>query len=131
MRPFTIRTLRRTSSTRPVTPRIWTLASVPVSFSGSAAITTTSALASGPAAVRATSGASSTRRKSSRLSTLVISESDPPRCTIAFSGSPDDTIAASNPCASASIATNTATVPAIPTTATTDDGQRSRALRTL
>ena len=62
---------------------------------------------------------------------LVISVSEPPRWTIAFSGRPDETMVALKPRASASIATNTPTVPAMPITATTDDVQRSRALRRL
>ena len=48
-----------------------------------------------------------------------------------FSGSPEETMVAWKPRARASMATNTPTVPAIPTTATSEDIQRSRALRTL
>jgi hypothetical protein len=63
--------------------------------------------------------------------TLVISESAPDCCTIAFCGRPDETRVALNPRASASIAMNTATVPAMPTIATSDDVHRCIALRML
>ena len=130
-RPSTIRTLSRTSRTCGETPRICTFASASPPLSGSAAITTTSGLTSGPASPRAICGASSTSRTSSTIITLVISVSAPARCTIAFWGSPDDAIVAWKPRARASIATKTPTVPAMPSTATTDDGQRAEALRRL
>jgi hypothetical protein len=50
---------------------------------------------------------------------------------MAFSGRPDETSVALKPRARASIATKTPTVPAIPSTATTDEVQRSFALRRL
>ena len=62
---------------------------------------------------------------------LVISLSAPARCTIAFCGWPDEVSVALKPRASASIATKTPTVPAIPSTATTDEVQRSFALSRL
>ena len=76
-------------------------------------------------------GASSTIRTSSTSRTLVISLSAPERWTIAFWGRPDEVTVAWKPRASASIATKTPTVPAIPSTATTEELQRSFALRRL
>ena len=96
-----------------------------MSLIGTAAITTTSGLTSGPAASRAICGASSATRTSSSVTALVISVSAPTRCTIAFAGWPDETSVALKPRASASMATNTLTVPAMPSTATTEDVQRS------
>ena len=98
---------------------------------GTAAITTTSALTSGPSAPRAICGASSTIRTSSSVMALVISLSAPERCTIAFCGWPEEVSVALKPRASASMATNTPTVPAIPSTATTEEVQRSFALNRL
>jgi hypothetical protein len=63
--------------------------------------------------------------------TLVISLSAPERCTIAFCGRPEEVTVAWNPRARASIATKTPTVPAMPRTATTEELQRSLALRRL
>ena len=99
------------------------VASVP--RTGSAAITTTSALTSGPSAPRATCGASSTIRTSSSVDRARHLGVRARRCTIAFCGWPDETSVALKPRASASIATNTPTVPAIPSTATTEEVQRS------
>ena len=95
-----------------------------------------SGLTSGPAALRATSGASSITRSSSMSITLSISEVAPARRIIALSAEPVDTRACSKPRASASskprarasIATNTATEPAMPATATSDERQRARRL---
>ena len=94
-------------------------------------MTTTSALTSASSPCRTTCGMSSTTRTSSSCMALVISESEPACCTIAFCGSPDEMIVARNPRASASIATNTATVPAMPRIATSDEAQRRRTLRML
>ena len=94
-------------------------------------MTTTSALTSPSSPCRTTCGMSSTMRTSSSRIALVISESEPACCTIAFCGSPDETMVALNPRASASIATNTATVPAMPRIATSDEAQRRRTLRML
>jgi hypothetical protein len=121
----------RTARTRGDTPRICTFASLSVPRSGSAAITTTSGLTTDSDPRFATCGASSITRTSAIVSELVISVSAPARCTITFCGSPDEATVARNPRASASIATNTATVPAMPTTATSDDAHRARALRRL
>ena len=66
-------------------------------------------------------GASSTIRTSSTRTTLVISLSAPARWTIAFWGRPDEVSVAWKPRASASMATKTPTVPAIPSTATTEE----------
>ena len=85
--------------------------------------------ASGPR--RATCGRSSTARTASSSIALVISESAPACCTMAFCGWPDDTSVAWKPRASASIAMNTLTVPAIPMIATSDDVHRSLTLRRL
>ncbi len=130
-RPSTSFTLSRTESTRGETPRIWTLASASVPRRGKAAMTTTSGLTSGPEASRATWGASSTSRTSSTLRMLVISLSAPARWTIAFWGWPDEVTVALKPRARASMATKTPTVPAMPRTATTEELQRSFALRRL
>ncbi len=130
-RPSTIFTLSRTERTRGDTPRIWTLASASVPRMGSAAMTTTSGLTSGPEASRATCGASSTSRTSSTCRMLVISLSAPARWTIAFWGRPDEVTVALKPRARASMATKTPTVPAMPRTATTEELQRSLALRRL
>ena len=59
---------------------------------------------------------------------LVISVSAPPRCTMTFAGCPEEVRVAWKPRARASMATNTPTEPAIPSTATTDEVQRSLAL---
>jgi hypothetical protein len=67
----------------------------------------------------------------SSSSALVISESAPACCTIAFCGWPDETSVASNPRASASIAMNTLTVPAMPMMATSDEAHRTLTLRRL
>ena len=92
------------------------------------AITTISGLRRGPEASRATWGASSTMRTSSTVRKLVISVSEPARCTITFSGRPEEVSVALKPRARASMATKTATVPAMPSTAATDEVQRSRVL---
>ena len=112
-------------------PRTCTLASVPVVLSGKEATTTTSGLTREPAAGRATPGATSRIFTCSTVTLLSISDVAPARRTIAFSGEPDETSVAWKPRAMASMATNTATVPAMPSTATTADGQRSRTLLTL
>ena len=91
-------------------------------------MTTISGLRSGPEASRAIWGASSTMRTSSTVTELVISVSAPARWTITFSGRPEEVRVALKPRARASMATKTATVPAMPSTATTDEVQRSRAL---
>ena len=62
---------------------------------------------------------------------LSISEVAPARRTIALRSEPDDTSAAWNPRARASMATNTPTLPAMPSTATTVDAQRTRTLSRL
>ena len=62
---------------------------------------------------------------------LSISLVEPARRTMAFCGDPDATSVASNPRASDSIATNTPTVPAMPSTATTVDVHRARSERRL
>src|SRR5438067_13005380 len=61
---------------------------------------------------------------------LAISPEEPPRSTIAFRGEPDDSRVNLKPRASESMATNTPTVPAMPSTATTVEVQRARRLRT-
>ncbi len=94
-------------------------------------MTTTSPDTSGPRASRATPGASSITWSSSSVTALTISESAPARRTIALRGEPEATRVAWKPCAIASIATNTPTVPAMPSTATTADVQRCSTLRTL
>ena len=104
---------------------------MPVVFSGNEATTTTSGLTRGPAGDRATPGATSRIFRCSTLTLLSISEVAPARRTIAFSGDPEETSVAWKPRAMASMATNTATVPAMPSTATTVEGQRSRTLFTL
>jgi hypothetical protein len=121
----------RTSSARDETPRTWTLASVPVLTSGNAATTTTSAEASGWPSRRRTPAADAITRTASMEIALTISESAPARRTIAFSGEPEDTMVARKPRAIASMATNTPTVPAMPSTATIAETQRWRTLRTL
>src|SRR5689334_8210015 len=62
---------------------------------------------------------------------LSISDVDPARLTMALSADPEETSVALNPFARESIATNTPTVPAIPSTATMADVQRWRTLRRL
>ena len=62
---------------------------------------------------------------------LVISLSAPLRWTMTFWGSPEEVRVALKPRARASMAMKTPTVPAIPSTATTDEVQRSLALRRL
>ena len=104
---------------------------MPRPFSGNEAITTTSGDTSGPAPPRSTPGASSMTRTCSSMTLLSISEVAPARRTIALRGEPEATSVASNPRASESIATNTPTVPAMPSTATTVEVHRARRLRTL
>ena len=130
-RPSTRRTCRCTWSARGWTPRTLTFASVPVWRSGRAAITTTSGLTRGTFPSRATWGASSITRTSSIVMMLVISLSAPARWTIALSASPEEVIVALKPRARASMATNTPTVPAMPSTATSEEVQRAPALRRL
>ena len=67
----------------------------------------------------------------SRTTLLSISEVAPARRTIALRGEPDAIKVASKPRASDSMATNTPTVPAMPSTATTVEAQRDLKLRTL
>src|SRR5271154_2196721 len=67
----------------------------------------------------------------SRGTPLVISEVAPARTISALSSEPDATSVARNPRASDSIATNTPTVPAIPSTATIVDVHRAFTLRML
>ncbi len=62
---------------------------------------------------------------------LSISEVAPARRTIAFWSEPDETSAASKPRARASMATKTPTLPAMPSTATTVEVQRTRTLSRL
>src|SRR5271168_1688499 len=62
---------------------------------------------------------------------LVISEVAPARTISALSSDPEATSVARNPRASDSIATNTPTVPAIPSTATIVDVHRAFTLRML
>src|SRR5271157_5461993 len=62
---------------------------------------------------------------------LVISEVAPARTISALSSEPDATSVARNPRASDSIATNTPTVPAIPSTATMVEVHRAFTLRML
>ena len=62
---------------------------------------------------------------------LSISEFEPARRTIALPGEPEEVRVARKPLARASMATKTPTVPAIPSTATTAEVQRSRTLRRL
>lgn len=126
-----MRTPSRTASTRGDTPRTWTLASVPVWRRGKAAITTTSALTSALGRSLTTPGASSTGRVCSRGRMLSSSEFEPARRTMALAGEPEETRVALKPLARASVATNTPTVPAIPSTATTAEVQRSRTPRRL
>ena len=61
----------------------------------------------------------------------IISDVDPARITSALSGDPDATSVALNPRASDSMATNTPTVPAIPSTATIVEVHRARTLRNV
>ena len=61
----------------------------------------------------------------------IISEVEPARITSALPGDPDATSVALNPRASESMATNTPTVPAIPSTATIVEVHRARMLRKL
>jgi hypothetical protein len=61
----------------------------------------------------------------------VISEVAPARIMMALSSDPEETSVALNPRASDSMATNTPTVPAIPTTATIAELQRAFTLRKL
>jgi len=70
-------------------------------------------------------------RTCSSITLLSISEVAPARRTIALRGEPEATSVASKPRASESIATNTPTVPAMPSTATTVEVHRARRLRTL
>ena len=114
-----------------MTPRTCTLASVPVARIGMLAMTTTSGLTRATPPSRATWGASSMMRTSSIVTKLPISLVEPALWTMAFLGSPEETSVAWKPRARASMAMKTPTVPAIPTTATTEDIQRSFALRTL
>ncbi len=67
----------------------------------------------------------------SREMLLSISEVEPARRTIALSLEPEDTSVALKPKASDSMAMNTPTVPAMPSTATTAEVQRSFTLRKL
>ena len=62
---------------------------------------------------------------------LSISLVAPARRTIALRGEPEATRVASKPLASESMATNTPTVPAMPSTATTVDVHRARRDRRL
>ena len=104
---------------------------MPVAFSGKAATTTLSGLTSGSEPLRATPGMSSMTCIWSVLTALSISEVAPARRMMALLGDPDDTSVALNPLASASMATNTPTVPVMPSTATTVEVQRTRKLRML
>jgi hypothetical protein len=62
---------------------------------------------------------------------LSISESDPPRRIMALPGDPDATSVALKPRAIESMATKTATTPAMPSTAMAVEAQRTLTLRTL
>jgi len=88
-RPSTSLSLSRTLSAAGSTPRIGTLASVPVERLGRLMMTKSSAEASEPSAVRATPGASAMTRVLSRRKPLTISLSAPLRRTIAASGEPE------------------------------------------
>ena len=61
----------------------------------------------------------------------VISEVAPARMMMALSSEPEETSVALNPRASESMATNTPTVPAMPTTATIAEVHRAFTLRKL
>ena len=130
-RPSTTFTRSWTSRARGVTPRTWTRASVPLFFRGSAATTTTSGLTIAPPAARSTSPASSMTSSCSMVIALSISEVAPARRIIAFSSDPASTSAAWKPRARASMATNTPTLPAMPSTATMVDAHRERTLSRL
>ena len=80
---------------------------------------------------RAIPGASLITFTWGRVITLSISEEEPPRRTMAFMGEPEDTSATSKPRAMESVATKTATTPAMPRTATALDDQRIMILRML
>ena len=130
-RPASIRMFPRTSNAPCSTPRKGTLASVPVLRFGRLMMTNNSAELSGPAALRATPGASPIVRMASRSRPLVISLSEPLRSTTATSGEPDTVIARRNPSAIASTPTSTPTTPAIPTAAVSAAALRSGSERRL
>ena len=88
-------------------------------------MTNSSPDATGPCSPRRTPGASPMRRTSSRVRMLIISLSAPERITIAVSGEPVVAIVLRKPSAIDSTATNTATTPAMPTTATSDEAERA------
>src|SRR5215467_11401132 len=131
MRPWTILTCLRISSTLGETPRSCTLASVPVEIRGMGAMSTASAVTKGPLGPRAMPGASCITFTASKATPLVISDVAPPRTIRALSGEPDETSVALKPLARESMATKTPTVPAIPTTATIAEAQRALTLRML
>ena len=123
-RPCVMRTLSRTSSTRPDTPRTCTLASPSPARSGRFAIPRprrSRADRVPPRHLRRVfddaHGIEQERRWSSR-------NRRPTAARWRSAGRPDETSVAWNPRASASIAMNTATVPAIPMIATSDDVHR-------
>ena len=62
---------------------------------------------------------------------LIISDVAPARITMALSYEPEETSVALKPRASESMATNTPTVPAMPSTATMAEVQRAFTLRKL
>ena len=126
--PATISTCGRTAKAVGSTPRIGTLAPVPVLRLGTSTMTNSSADATGPFAPRATPGASLMIRVCSSSSTLDISVSLPARSTSAVPDEVPLSMTLRKPSAIDSTATNTATTPAKPTTATLDEPSRCRRL---
>ena len=124
MRPSTSLSLSRTLSAARSTPRIGTLASVPVERLGRLMMTNSSAEASGPSSVRATPGASAMMRVLSRRKPLTISLSAPLRRTMAASGEPEAVRALRKPTPIESTPTRTATTPAMPKTAAATEPRR-------
>ena len=122
MRPSTSLSLSRTLSAACSTPRIGTLASVPVERLGRLMMTNSSAEASGPSSVRATPGASAMMRVLSRRKPLTISLSAPLRRTMAASGEPEAVRALRNPTPIESTPTRTADH-----AGDAEDGRRHRA----
>ena len=131
-RPSTIFTLSCTASASSETPRSCTFASVPVFCRGSAAITTTSGLTSGPSAPRMRlPRASSMACSCSRVTALSISEVAPARRTIALCSDPERDERGLEPAARASMATNTPTRARDAEHGHHGGGQRTRTLSKL
>src|SRR5574337_836350 len=125
LRPAMIFTFGRTAHASAPTPRSETLASWPLLFFGSDAITTSSGDAIGwPCASRATPGCCWTSSALLWSSTEFDSLSDPARVTSTVSSLPVPCRVAWKPSAIASSATNTPTTPAMPITITDDAPQR-------